>query len=189
MVGPVCCGMLERVFGQVMESPTLWHQGPARLALAVLLGAIAGMERETNGHFAGLRTHAMVALGAAAFALISTELFEYLLKNAESTAGHATRIVSAIVGGVGFLGAGAIIHSGGKVKGLTTAAGMWAMAASGAAAGLGLVGIAATVAVLCVLILLAGEVQRAVSSSSGPSLDDPPANKTKTDNSPNDEAV
>ncbi|MEQ8845459.1 MAG: MgtC/SapB family protein [Phycisphaerales bacterium] len=152
--------MLETLFGTAMEAPQAWHQGPARLVLAVLLGATAGFERESTGHFAGLRTHALVALGAAGFALISCELFEHLLKTAPATAGQATRIVSAIVGGVGFLGAGAIIHAGTKVKGLTTAAGMWAIAASGTAAGLGLFAVAVTIALVCVGVLLASMLDR-----------------------------
>jgi len=154
--------LLELLFGPVMEAPERWFQGPLRLVLAVLLGTMAGFERESNGHFAGLRTHAMVALGAAGFALISCHLFEYLLEHAPQSSGHATRIVSAIVGGVGFLGAGAIIHAGRQVKGLTTAAGMWAIAASGAAAGLGLASIALTIAVLCVVVLLANPLDKAV---------------------------
>lgn len=154
--------MLESLFGQAMQAPDAWYHGPARLVLAVLFGAIAGFERETKGHFAGLRTYAMVSLGAGGFALISTELFEFMLQNAESSAGHATRIISAIVGGIGFLGAGAIIQSKGEVHGLTTAAGLWAIAAAGAAAGLGLVPIALTIAVLSLLVLLANRLDRAV---------------------------
>lgn len=153
--------MLESLFGTAMQAPDAWHQGPLRLVLAVLFGAVAGFERETKGHFAGLRTYAMVSLGSAGFALISTELFEFMLQNAESSAGHATRIISAIVGGVGFLGAGAIIQSKGEVKGLTTAAGLWAIAAAGAAAGLGLVPIALTIAVLSLLVLLANRLDKA----------------------------
>lgn len=154
--------MLETLFGPAMEAPDQWYQGPLRLVLAVLFGAVAGFERERTGHFAGLRTYAMVSMGAAGFALISTELFEYMLIHAESSAGHATRIISAIVGGIGFLGAGAIIQSKGKVHGLTTAAGLWAIAAAGAAAGLGLAEIALTIAVLCLLVLLANRLDRAV---------------------------
>lgn len=154
--------MLDAFFGPAMEAPDQWYQGPLRLILAVLFGAVAGFEREARGHFAGLRTYAMLSLGAAGFALVSTELFEYMLTAAPDSAGHATRIISAIVGGVGFLGAGAIIQSGGEVHGLTTAAGLWAIAAAGAAAGLGLVPIALSIAVLCVLVLLANKLDKAV---------------------------
>lgn len=144
-----------------MQAPDQWYQGPLRLVLAVVFGALAGFERESKGHFAGLRTYAMLALGSAGFALISTELYAFMLQHAEAGAGHAIRIVSAIVGGVGFLGAGAIIQSGGQVHGLTTAAGLWAIAAAGAAAGLGLVPIALTIALLSLLVLLANRLDKA----------------------------
>lgn len=153
--------MLETLFGPAMQAPDQWYNGPFRLVLAVVFGGVAGFERESKGHFAGLRTYAMVSLGAAGFALMSTELFEYMLIHAESSVGHATRIISAIVGGVGFLGAGAIIQSRGQVKGLTTAAGLWAIAAAGAAAGLGLVSVALTIAVLVLLVLLANRLDKA----------------------------
>lgn len=157
--------IFEAVFGPVMEAPDQWYQGPLRLVLAVLFGAVAGFERESRGQFAGLRTYAMVSMGAAGFALISTELFEYMLIHAESSAGHATRIISAIVGGIGFLGAGAIIQSKGEVRGLTTAAGLWAIAAAGAAAGLGLAHIALTIAVLCLLVLAANRLDKTPSKA------------------------
>lgn len=94
-----------------------------------------------------------------------------MLVHAESGAGHATRIISAIVGGVGFLGAGAIIQSRGEVRGLTTAADLWAIAAAGAAAGLGLVAIALTIAVLCVVVLLASPVESVATERAGKSDD------------------
>ena len=90
--------MLESLFGPAMEASDAWYQGPLRLILAVVFGAVAGFERERKQHVAGLRTYAMVSMGSAGFALISTELFEYMLVHAESGAGHATRIISAIVG-------------------------------------------------------------------------------------------
>ncbi len=152
--------LLETLFGPAMEAPDAWYQGPLRLVLAMLFGGVAGFERESKGHFAGLRTYAMVSMGAAGFALISTELFESMLAAAPDSAGHATRIISAIVGGIGFLGAGAIIQSRGEVRGLTTAAGLWAIAAAGAAAGLGLVSIALTIAVLCLVVLLANRLDK-----------------------------
>lgn len=159
--------VLETIFGPAMGAPLQWQHGPLRLQLAVLLGAVAGFERESQQHFAGVRTYAMVALGSAGFALISCELFEHLLSHAPDTAGHATRIVSAIVGGVGFLGAGAIIQAGGRVKGLTTAAGLWAIAAAGAAAGLALTGVAVAIAVLCLGVLLASPLDSAAQHVDG----------------------
>lgn len=153
--------MLEAIFGSAMEAPDEWYHGPARLLLAVVLGGFAGFEREVKGHFAGLRTYMMVSLGAAGFALIGMEMLDYLLEHSSQSAGHATRIISAVVGGVGFLGAGAIIQAGGRVRGLTTAAGMWVIASVGASAGAGLIPISVTIAVLTLLVLLAARIDRA----------------------------
>lgn len=153
--------MLETVFGAPMEAPGEWWQGPSRLVLALLLGSLAGFEREVKGRVAGLRTYTLVSLGSGGFALIGMEMLDYLLDEAPGTAGHATRILSAVVGGVGFLGAGAIIQAGGQVRGLTTAAGMWVMASVGAAAGAGLIPISVTIAALTVLVLIAARLDTA----------------------------
>jgi len=153
--------MLEAIFGAPMEAPGEWYHGPARLLLAVLLAGFAGFEREVKGRVAGLRTYMMVSLGAAGFALIGMEMLDYLLQHAAQSAGHATRIISAVVGGVGFLGAGAIIQAGGQVRGLTTAAGMWVIASVGASAGAGLIGVSVTIAVLTLLVLVAARIDAA----------------------------
>lgn len=96
------------------------------LAVATGLSALLGLERELSGKEAGLRTHALVGLGAALFTVLSRSVFP----NADTA-----RVAAGIVSGVGFLGAGAIFRSGPLVKGLTTAAGLWAVAAVGMAAG------------------------------------------------------
>lgn len=153
--------MLEAIFGGQLEAPDEWYQGPARLLLAVLLGGIAGFEREMKGRVAGLRTYMMVSLGSAGFALIGMEMLDYLLEHSAQSAGHAARLVSAVVGGVGFLGAGAIIQAGGRVRGLTTAAGMWVIASVGAAAGAGLIGISVTIGALTLMVLLAARADAA----------------------------
>jgi putative Mg2+ transporter-C (MgtC) family protein len=153
--------VVEAIFGSSMEAPGDWWQGPARLLLAVLLGGFAGFEREVKGRAAGVRTYMMVSLGSAGFALIGMEMLDYLLQHSPQSAGHATRIISAVVGGVGFLGAGAIIQAGGQVRGLTTAAGMWVIAAVGASAGAGLIGISVTIAVLTLLVLVAAKIDDA----------------------------
>jgi putative Mg2+ transporter-C (MgtC) family protein len=103
----------------------------ARLALAAVLGMIIGFEREHAGHTAGVRTHVLVALGAALFTELSFVAF-----GAGSDA-DAARVASQIVSGIGFLGAGAILRYGRVVRGLTTAASIWAVAALGMAAGTG----------------------------------------------------
>lgn len=118
-----------------------------RLSAATLLGGVVGLERETTGKQAGLRTHALVGLGAALFTILSIGGFE---------GGDKARIAAQIVSGIGFLGAGAIFRSGALVKGLTTAAGLWSAAAVGMAAGAGEIALAgfATLLVAVVLALL-----------------------------------
>jgi len=94
-----------------------------RLVLAALFAAVVGWERERSGRAAGLRTHMMVSLGATGFAVIALDMESILPPAAEVTmSADPVRIIAAIVGGVGFLGAGAIIQSRGEVRGLTTAA-------------------------------------------------------------------
>jgi putative Mg2+ transporter-C (MgtC) family protein len=94
----------------------------------------------------------LVALGAAAFIVAGLEIIESMAGQAQVQF-DPMRVVQGIAGGVGFLGAGAIIQSGGKVRGLTTAAGMWTCAAMGLAAGAGLYRTALMVTLLCVAIL------------------------------------
>ncbi|HSV46606.1 MAG TPA: MgtC/SapB family protein [Ramlibacter sp.] len=103
-----------------------------RLLLAALLGALLGFERERAGKSAGLRTHMLVALGAALFVLVPLQ--------AGADTADISRVVQGVVAGVGFLCAGTIIkaaNSGDHVRGLTTSAGLWMTAAIGVAAGLG----------------------------------------------------
>lgn len=99
-----------------------------RLVLAAVCSAAIGFERETAHKAAGLRTHTLVGVGAATFAIVSIVGFE---------GPDQSRIAAQVVTGVGFLGAGAIFREGAFVKGLTTAAGLWAVAALGLAAGAG----------------------------------------------------
>lgn len=125
-----------------------------RLVLAVLLGAIIGFEREYRQKTAGLRTNILIALGSAVFTLMSMELVA-------GEGGDPSRIASQIVTGIGFLGAGAIIRTGGSIHGLTTAATVWVNAAIGVAVGGGEYHLAAiatgvTLGVLLVLHPLEG---------------------------------
>lgn len=103
-----------------------------QLFLAALLGGLVGLEREYNRKEAGLRTFTLVSLGAAFFTIIA---FESLKIFSGNNAFDSTRIIGQIVLGIGFLGAGAIIHRESHVEGLTTAAGLWVAAAIGAAVG------------------------------------------------------
>lgn len=114
-----------------------------RLVVALLLGAAIGVERQWRQRSAGLRTNALVALGAAAFALVGF-----------SMAGEASpsRMAAQVVSGIGFLGAGAIMREGLNVRGLNTAATLWCSAALGVACGAGLFAPAALVAALIVAV-------------------------------------
>ena len=114
-----------------------------RLLLAAGLGAFIGFERESRGNEAGVRTHAVVALGASLFGLIAVHLFSPT----------DTRIISNIVTGVGFLGAGMIIKEENKVRGLTTAATVWTTAAVGLAVSLDMYIIAFSAVLIMYLIL------------------------------------
>jgi putative Mg2+ transporter-C (MgtC) family protein len=105
-----------------------------QLFLAILLGCILGAEREYTGKVAGTRTYGLVSLGAALFTILSLEG----IRNFAGMGGVSydpLRIAGQVVVGIGFIGAGIIIHQGLKVKGLTTAAGLWVSAAIGMAVG------------------------------------------------------
>lgn len=128
-----------------------------RLAVALLLGAAIGLERELKEHSAGMRTLALVSIGSALFTIVSAYGFLALLSIPRLVL-DPTRIASYIVAGIGFLGAGTIFLSSQseKVKGLTTAATIWVIAAIGLACGAGMLLEAAitTIMVLFVLVLL-----------------------------------
>jgi putative Mg2+ transporter-C (MgtC) family protein len=119
--------------------PTLhWAEALVRLALAAFLGGAIGFERELREREAGLRTHMLVAIGSALFTIVSAYGFhEFLTSGANVVRADPTRIAAQIVTGIGFLGAGAIIRQGLSVRGLTTAATLWVVAALGLAAGAG----------------------------------------------------
>ena len=110
-----------------------------RLLLSALLGGLIGLEREISDQPAGFRTHILVALGACLFALVSAYSFTAFVGADQSPQLRfdPTRIAAQIVTGIGFLGAGAIIRYGMSVRGLTTAASLWVVAAIGTAVGLG----------------------------------------------------
>jgi putative Mg2+ transporter-C (MgtC) family protein len=109
-----------------------------RLAVAAGLGAAIGIEREVREREAGIRTHLLVSLGSCLFTIVSAYGFhEFLSSGASVVRADPTRIAAQIVTGIGFLGAGAIIREGISVRGLTTAASLWVVAAIGMAAGAG----------------------------------------------------
>jgi putative Mg2+ transporter-C (MgtC) family protein len=130
----------------------------ARLGIAAGLGAAVGIERELRDREAGIRTHLAVSLGSALFTVVSAYGFSEFV--APGSPVDPTRIAAQIVTGIGFLGAGAIIRSGLSVRGLTTAASLWIVAAIGMAAGAGyywaaVIGTALTVFALGPLRILA----------------------------------
>jgi putative Mg2+ transporter-C (MgtC) family protein len=109
-----------------------------RLLVAAGLGAVVGFERELRDREAGIRTHLLVSLGAALFTIVSAYGFhEFLTSGGNIVRTDPTRIAAQIVTGVGFLGAGAILREGLSVRGLTTAATLWIVAAIGMASGAG----------------------------------------------------
>jgi putative Mg2+ transporter-C (MgtC) family protein len=123
---------LNDVFPNVLDGQAFLRIS-IRLAASMILGGAIGWERQIEGKSAGVRTHMMVSLGAALFALTSLEL------NADVK--ELTKVIQGVAAGVGFLGAGAIIKvsSENEPKGLTTAAGIWMTAAIGIAVGVGLI--------------------------------------------------
>lgn len=118
-----------------------------RLLLAAVLGGVLGYERENQGKAAGIRTHMLVAMGAALFVLVPEQ--------AGMTIADMSRVIQGVIAGIGFLGAGAIIknHDQDGVQGLTTAAGVWMTAAIGVACGLGRESTALLSAVLALIVL------------------------------------
>src|SRR5579884_826929 len=125
-----------------------------RLVLATILGAVVGVERERLERAAGLRTHALVGVGAALFMLVSAFGFADVLDK-PGVSLDPSRVAAQVVSGIGFLGAGTIILQREMVRGLTTAASVWAVAAIGLAVGGGLY-LAAIAATVLVLLVLAG---------------------------------
>lgn len=127
----------------------------ARLLLASVLGSMIGLQREHQFWTAGLRTHMLVATGACLFMIVSAFGFQQALTQ-QGTQLDPSRIAAQIVTGIGFLGAGSIMMRGEVIKGLTTAASLWAVAAIGMTIGGGLylLGVAATLLILLILITI-----------------------------------
>jgi len=132
-----------------------------RLIAALLAGMALGWEREAHHKPAGLKTHMLVALGSAGFMLAGVQLHEQLVAQNQANAADLLKVLAGIVGGIGFLGAGSILRSGGEVQGLTTAATIWMASAAGIACSLGLYILAAVSVGLALLTLLVlGVMQR-----------------------------
>ncbi|MGH8156332.1 MAG: MgtC/SapB family protein, partial [Rhodanobacteraceae bacterium] len=129
----------------------------ARLLLAAVLGGVIGFDRERHTWVAGLRTHMLVCLGAALVMIVSAFSFTRILQQWPTVVLDPSRIAAQVVSGIGFLGAGTIMfmHRDNVIRGLTTAAGLWTVAAIGLAAGGGMY-IAAVIATAVAWLILAG---------------------------------
>ena len=140
-----------------------YQQVLSRTFLAVIMGGVIGYERENQNRPAGFITHILVCIGAAIISMIQV----YLVQDSINMIAQypelvdvlkvdSGRIISQVVSGIGFLGAGTIIHNKGAVKGLTTAATLWVIACIGIAIGMGyyFLSITSTISVYCVLVIL-----------------------------------
>jgi putative Mg2+ transporter-C (MgtC) family protein len=125
----------------------------ARLLLAAAFGAVIGFEREWRNRPAGLRTHIMVCVAAATFAILTIEITHAPMFDRDEARFDPIRVVEAVTAGVAFLAAGVVIFTKGEVHGLTTGAGMWLAGAIGVSSGLGLWQVA-TLATLLALVVL-----------------------------------
>lgn len=125
----------------------------ARLLLATIFGAAIGFEREWQKRPAGLRTHILVCVASATFAILTIEISHAPMFAMDSVKLDPIRVVEAVTAGVAFLAAGVVIFTRGEVHGLTTGAGMWLAGAIGVASGLGLWQIAGLATVLAVVVL------------------------------------
>ncbi len=123
-----------------------WPSDVLSVILAVIFGAVVGLERELSGKAAGLRTNILICVGAAVFAILS----RYMAADHDSL----TRIASGVVTGIGFLGAGAIIQDRGGIHGMTTAATIWVVASVGMACGARYYALAILTSLITVAVLL-----------------------------------
>lgn len=122
-----------------------------RLSVALLCGAVLGWEREAHGKAAGFRTNMLIALGSAAFTLLSLEIAS--MAPGPGQRFDPLRAIQGVIGGIGFLGAGAVIRAGGSIHGMTTAATIWVVGAIGIACGIGALAIAIVTIVLSFFVL------------------------------------
>jgi len=131
-----------------IDASAEFRQVAVRLLLAIVFGALIGLEREFHGKPAGLRTNILICLGAAIFTILSAKIA------AGATGSDPSRIVAQIVTGVGFIGAGAIMRSGDGVLGITTAAVIWLVSSIGVACGAGFYMLAAMATLFAIISLL-----------------------------------
>lgn len=133
-----------------------------QLIVAVLFGAIIGLEREYKGKEAGLQTYSLVSLGSCLLVVIGFNILE-MFSYAAGINFDPLRLILAVATGIGFIGGGVIIHKEAKVEGITTAAGLWAAAAIGVAVGTRLYLVAFSALILSTIILIGfGELEKKI---------------------------
>lgn len=140
----------SRIWAELTSKDVTTLSAIFKLVVSMILGSAVGWERKQKGQSAGIRTFSLICMGATLAMLISIYIPQAYLgvKN-----GDPGRIAAQVISGIGFLGAGAIIQMKGSVRGLTTAAGIWMVAAIGMTVGLGLYWLAITATLLILLIL------------------------------------
>lgn len=141
------------MFFELIETHTPPLEIFIRLVMAMAFGAAIGIERELKERPAGLRTHMLTALAAAVFTVLTIELFHEVRQLEHPVSADPIRIIEAVTAGVAFLAAGAIIQGRGRVRGLTTGAGMWMAGSIGLACGGGYYTVATLAVILAVAIL------------------------------------
>ncbi|MDH3393784.1 MAG: MgtC/SapB family protein [Desulfobulbaceae bacterium] len=125
------------------------------LGLTVLCGGVIGLERQLRGKAAGIRTSILICLGTQTFVSLSVAL------NVGNSGYDPSRVLGQVVTGIGFIGAGVIMGKGGEIKGVTSAAIIWMLAAIGSAIGLGYLAMAATLTLMTVGVLIGVEILEA----------------------------
>ena len=142
---------MGHAFGQMLSWKVLFF----RIAVAVVIGAVIGIDREIKNRPAGMRTHVLVCVGAALVALIEQQYVGDVIKLGQASLINVSmgRITSTVVSGVGFLGAGTIFTAERKITGLTTAASLWCSACIGLAVGSGYIFMAAAAGVVVLVTL------------------------------------
>jgi putative Mg2+ transporter-C (MgtC) family protein len=145
----------------------------ARFVGAILLGAVIGFEREAKNRPAGLKTHIMVSLAAAVFAVVALESIHMRSLADANVQVDPLRVIEAVTAGVAFLAAGTIVLSRGEVHGITTGTSLWLAGAIGVSLGFGqwIIGFGAVLAGLAILFAL-GKVETAVGMGGGMAVDD-----------------
>ena len=141
----------------------------ARLLFALVAGAILGLDREVRHRRVGIRTYMMVALGSAIFTIFSVEMAQDL--TAAGLSADPSRVIQGIIGGLGFLGAGAIIQGDKRVGGMVTAASLWLAGSLGLAAGMGYGLFALVCAVLAASVLAVSRIMEHRGSDDRPDPD------------------